>query len=1164
MKSSSKRQHRQRPALAASAAKGRRSRFHLERLEPRLCLATYTVTNTLDAGDGSLRAAVLLANNTPGADTILFDSSFSTPQTITLKSQLTLSDSAMTTIQGPGAGLLAVGGNKTFRVYEIGLLKSATISGLSIVDGKSSDRGGGVATQGTTTLIDCVISGCQAKYGGGVAVASNYGRLTMRGCTVSGNYAPNGGGIDLVALTNNPKGPTAELINCTISGNVAGSRGGGVGKEAGILTMVHCTVSDNKAGYGGGLFAASDYKSDGSLKLGRNIIGGNRTYSGSAVSGKDVFIVGGSKTLQSLGRNLIGTTGGSKGEGKSSATLFWSWVASDLLDRSSLGLAPLGFYGGSMKTMALLPGSPAINAGGDQDNAVAKDQRGFDRPGGRPDIGAFEYDATLGLVVSTTADGYAAQRTLSLRDAVNLANVMKSDDTITFSSFLFDRPQTITLKSQLTLTDSATTKVVGPMASLTLSGNNATTVLGIKAGAKAILSDVTLSGGMSSGDGGGVLNEGTAEFTDCTIKGNTALNGGGIFNTGTLAMTRCTIMANKATTGGGMYNANEAKLTNCTIATNTATSSAGLRNNKKASLFHCTVSSNSASASAGGVGSLDGFSTEVHNTIIAGNTAPSAFDVSGAFQPLGTNLIGISNGSSGWRNSDKQGTLAKPLNPGLKPLANYGGPTETMPLQADSAAINAGGTSSSIPTLDQRGLGRVGVVDIGACEFSNGWIVNTTLDAGATALQTTLPTAMAYANAYRGTDQNFEISFDPAVFSTHQNIHVKSRALRVTNSVAVRIAGPGARLLSVTGNFTHRVFVVDKGAVAAISGIEIAYGKAESVFAGGGVYNEGVTSLTDCMIYSNEAVGAGGGISNAGTITMTGCTILANKAATGGGMYNTGSATLTNCTITENTATSSAGLRNNKTALLVHCTVSRNSASASAGGISNRDGYWNTILGIKLSYVPAASTTVLNTIVAGNSAKSASDVSGAFSSLGTNLIGISDGSSGWRGSDKQGTLLKPIDPKLILCSDFGGPTWTMLPETGSPAINSATTGTVAGIVIPVKDQRGAARGAMPDIGAVELLQTRPTMLLTFQKSSIVFGETASVTVTLRASPSDPTGTIFLTVDNGKRLSGTLVNGACTFSIAGLPVGRRYVTARYEFQGSFETVDANASLIVKAA
>ena len=80
---------------------------------------------------------------------------------------------------------------------------------------------------------------------------------------------------------------------------------------------------------------------------------------------------------------------------------------------------------------------------------------------------------------------------------------------------------------------------------------------------------------------------------------------------------------------------------------------------------------------------------------MAGNTAGfGGSDVSGAVNSLGNNLIGQTDGSSGWiaGPSDLTGTSAQPLDPMLDPLGlqNNGGPTQTIALQSSSQAIDAG------------------------------------------------------------------------------------------------------------------------------------------------------------------------------------------------------------------------------------------------------------------------------------------------------------------------------------------------------------------------------------------------------------------------------------------------------------------------------------------
>ena len=95
----------------------------------------------------------------------------------------------------------------------------------------------------------------------------------------------------------------------------------------------------------------------------------------------------------------------------------------------------------------------------------------------------------------------------------------------------------------------------------------------------------------------------------------------------------------------------------------------------------------------------------------------------GTFTSLGNNLIGETDGSSGWVGSDLTGTVAAPLNPLLAPLGNYGGPTQTMALLPGSPAIDAGNNSPSFPAASpptSAAWPRIvnDVVDIGAFESS--------------------------------------------------------------------------------------------------------------------------------------------------------------------------------------------------------------------------------------------------------------------------------------------------------------------------------------------------------------------------------------------------------------------------------------------------------------
>ena len=145
------------------------------------------------------------------------------------------------------------------------------------------------------------------------------------------------------------------------------------------------------------------------------------------------------------------------------------------------------------------------------------------------------------------------------------------------------------------------------------------------------------------------------------------------------------------------------------------------------------MSGNSSGSRGGGIYRLFGAAT-LGNTIVARNVATTVGpDAVGNFASQGNNLVGETDGSSGWVGSDLTGTIAVPLNPLLAPLANYGGSTETMPLLLGSPAIDAGSNALIPPgvTIDERGFARIynSTVDIGAYELQQiPLVVNTTAD----------------------------------------------------------------------------------------------------------------------------------------------------------------------------------------------------------------------------------------------------------------------------------------------------------------------------------------------------------------------------------------------------------------------------------------------------
>jgi hypothetical protein len=232
-------------------------------------------------------------------------------------------------------------------------------------------------------------------------------------------------------------------------------------------------------------------------------------------------------------------------------------------------------------------------------------------------------------------------------------------------------------------------------------------------------------------DSGGGLDTIAATLTGCTVEENTASQGGGLANSKTLTLTACTVANNtSAAAGGGLFSYNTATLTNCTFVGNTAAGTGfggggGIfRYTGSLALTSCTLTGNSAPQGGGGVAS---YSTpgpvQLVNTIVAGNTGGGSPDVHGAFASLGHNLIGATDGGTGWVPSDLTGTAANPLDPVLGPLQDNGGPTQTMALLPGSPALDAGDNAYA-PQWDQRGPGfpRIvgGIIDLGAFEVQDG------------------------------------------------------------------------------------------------------------------------------------------------------------------------------------------------------------------------------------------------------------------------------------------------------------------------------------------------------------------------------------------------------------------------------------------------------------
>jgi hypothetical protein len=290
------------------------------------------------------------------------------------------------TITGQGSTIARDSGALDFRILAVGNTGELTLQKTTVSRGISPfGGGGGVLNYGILTVFNSIITGNFSSYGGGVA---NSGTGTVTNSTITGNSAHYGGGVY--------NGGILTITNSTIAGNAIPSyfpygSGGGV-SNSGIAAITNSTIADNIAGdYGGGM------RNIGTLTLVRTLVAGNTAPTGPEIS-NDISYGG---TVLADNHNLFGVNG-------TAGVVGFSLGATDIVPPTGVLLPgildpTLAFHGGFTQTHALVPGSPAIDAGGtdctDATGApLPTDQRGKPRVvdgngdgTAACDIGAFEF-----------------------------------------------------------------------------------------------------------------------------------------------------------------------------------------------------------------------------------------------------------------------------------------------------------------------------------------------------------------------------------------------------------------------------------------------------------------------------------------------------------------------------------------------------------------------------------------------------------------------------------------------------------------------------------------------------------------------------------------------------------------------------------------------------
>ena len=345
--------------------------------------------------------------------------------------------------------------------------------------------------------------------------------------------------------------------------------------------------------------------------------------------------------------------------------------------------------------------------------------------------------------IGDTDDGDYSSGQNTLREVIANAS---AGNTITFDPSIAGQTITLTSVTQLTIDKNLT--IDGSGQNITISGANAVRVFEVTTGT-VTFTDLTIDNGRDTtpnGTGGLYINTGAIvtinknTFTNHTTTANES--GPALHNNGTVTINNSTFSNNSAPTGagtsgaifndGGTITANNstfvnnssigaagalrdeggvAILNNSTFYGNSSSDGGAIRTtNGTVTVRNCTLSNNSASNIGGGILNSTG-TLHLLNTIIGNSTNGDDCVNNGSIVTDTNNLI--ETGSCG--------TPASTADPMLSALADNGGYTQTMALQAGSPAINAGDNATCEAT-DQRGATRLKTVadpcDIGAYEVA--------------------------------------------------------------------------------------------------------------------------------------------------------------------------------------------------------------------------------------------------------------------------------------------------------------------------------------------------------------------------------------------------------------------------------------------------------------